>query len=202
VTIDAAGNVTLSADATVSADLTVSGGLTVSGAVSGVSASDVGALPDSATPADIGALPDSATASDVGALPDSTTPGDIGALALTGGTLTGALDVEGSVRSDAVSVNTQTGTSYTLVASDAGKLVTLDNASGITLTVPPESSVAFSTGATIAVAQLGAGTVTVAGGAGVTVSSLDDATDLADQYATASLVKVGSDNWLLVGALA
>ncbi|MGB1278485.1 MAG: hypothetical protein ACPG5V_00880 [Vibrio cyclitrophicus] len=40
-------------------------------------------------------------------------------------------------------VNTQTGTTYTLVLGDAGKVLTLTNASAITLTVPTHASVAF-----------------------------------------------------------
>ena len=172
-----------------------------------LSAADVGALPDSATASDVGALPDSTTASDIGALPDSATASDVNAVALAGDTMTGDLTVPnltvtGSTRSGSVVVNAQSGTTYTLVLSDAGKLVTLDNGSAITLTVPPNSSVAFEVGATIALAQLGAGTVSVAEGSGVTVSSLDGNTDLSGQYATASLVKTATDSWLLVGALA
>jgi len=130
---------------------------------------------------------------------------DTDAIAISSGgvvTINEDLIVGGSHRAAAVDVNTQTGTSYTLVLSDAGKLVTLNNSSAITLTVPPNSSVAFQVGATIALAQLGAGTVSVAEGSGVTVSSLDDKVDLSGQYATASLVKTGTDAWLLVGALA
>ena len=41
-----------------------------------------------------------------------------------------------------VAINAQTGTSYTTVLSDDGKLITLDNAASITLTIPPNSSVA------------------------------------------------------------
>ena len=49
-----------------------------------------------------------------------------------------------------LSLNAQTGTTYTLVAADSGKLVTLANASAITLTVPPS---VFSTGEQINIAQ-------------------------------------------------
>lgn len=108
----------------------------------------------------------------------------------------------GGGSSGTVDINAQTGTTYTLVLADAGKLVTLTNAGAITLTVPPNASVAFSTGTTIAVTQLGAGTVTVSPGAGVTLNSLSGATDVSGQYATASLTKTGTDTWLLAGGLA
>ena len=103
---------------------------------------------------------------------------------------------------EAVEVNAQTGTAYTLALADAGKIVTLSNGSAITLTVPAEASVAFDVGTVIGLAQLGAGTVTVAAGPGVSLSSKDSAVDLSGQYATASLLKVGSDSWLLSGGLA
>lgn len=101
-----------------------------------------------------------------------------------------------------IQINAQTGVAYTLVAADAGKLVTCSNAAAVTVTVPPESSVNFDVGAKVGVAQLGAGAVSVAGGSGVTVSSLNSNTNIAGQYGVASLVKTGSDAWLLEGDLA
>lgn len=97
-------------------------------------------------------------------------------------------------------INAQTGTGYTLVLADAGKLVTLTNAGAITLTVPPNSSVAFAVGDTVNIAQLGAGQVTVAEGAGVTVNTAETLV-LQDQYSTATLVKTATDTWLLAGRL-
>ena len=100
----------------------------------------------------------------------------------------------------AVTLNAQTGTTYTLVLSDAAKLVTLDNAAAITLTVPPNSSVAFATGTRIALLQKGAGQVTVAQGAGVTVNT-SETLKLQDQWSAAELIKLGTDSWVLVGRL-
>ena len=96
-------------------------------------------------------------------------------------------------------INTQSGTVYTLVASDAGKLVTLSNANPITVTVPPESSVAFTAGAAIALAQTGAGQVTVAAGSGVTVNGAGSA--ITAQYSAAQLYYLSSDSWLLIGSI-
>lgn len=103
---------------------------------------------------------------------------------------------------EAVELNAQTGTTYTLVLADAGKIVTLSNAGAITLTVPAEASVNFDVGTVIGIVQSGAGTVTVSPAVGVTVSSKDSLLDLSGQYATASLVKLASDSWLLSGGLA
>jgi len=99
-------------------------------------------------------------------------------------------------------INAQTGTTYTLVLTDVAKIVTLSNAAAITLTVPPESSVAWPTGTTIVLAQLGAGTVTVAAGAGVTINSAGSALDIGEQYGIVTLVKTGTNTWLLFGNLA
>jgi hypothetical protein len=100
---------------------------------------------------------------------------------------------------ETIPLNTQTGTTYTLVAGDAGDLVTLNNASPITLTVPLNSSVAFATGTQITIAQLGAGQVTVAGAVGVTVSASDSATKLRTQYSAATCIKTGTNSWILIG---
>lgn len=107
----------------------------------------------------------------------------------------------GSAELDNLTLNAQTGTTYTLVLADAHKLVTLSNASGITLTVPPNSSVAFDTGDQVNLLQLGAGQVTVAAGSGVTLRSEGSKVKLAGQYALATLVKIASDEWVLVGNL-
>ena len=98
--------------------------------------------------------------------------------------------------------NAQTGTTYTLVIGDASKIVTMSNASANTLTVPPNSSVAFPLGTQILVIQKGAGTTTIAAGSGVTINSEGGALDLNAQYAAATLIKEGTDTWYLVGSIA
>jgi hypothetical protein len=97
--------------------------------------------------------------------------------------------------------NAQTGTTYTLVASDAGKLVTLSNAASITLTVPAEATTVFPVGQRIDIVQLGDGQVSVAEADGVSVNAFDDADKLRGKHAAATLIYQGSDNWLLVGAI-
>lgn len=98
-----------------------------------------------------------------------------------------------------LTLNAQTGTTYTLVLTDNGRLVTLSNAAAITLTVPTNASVAFATGAVINIQQIGAGQVTVAGDTGVTVTGTG--TKLRTQYSAAALVKTGTDSWTLIGDL-
>lgn len=100
-----------------------------------------------------------------------------------------------------VAFNNQTGTSYTLALTDRGKTVTLSNASAITLTVPPQSSVAWPANARIDIAQLGAGQVTISPGSGVTINAYQTKNKLAGQYAAGTLIRTGSDTWLLAGAL-
>jgi len=101
-------------------------------------------------------------------------------------------------RSYPFNVNTQTGTTYTGVLGDAGKIVTLSNASSITFTVPPNSSVAYPTNTVIDLVQLGAGQVTVAPGSGVTINT-SSTLKLRTQYSSGSLIKTDTDTWVFVG---
>ena len=123
---------------------------------------------------------------------------------LTSPTINGATIATSTLTSPKVNlgINTQTGTTYTTVLDDNGKLVTLSNASAITLTIPPNSSVAYPVGAQLNLAQLGAGQVTFAGGSGVTIVSTGATTSapkLRAQYSTATAVQTSTDNWLVMG---
>jgi hypothetical protein len=100
-----------------------------------------------------------------------------------------------------LAVNAQTGTTYTLVLTDNNKVVTCSNASAVTLTVPPNSSVAFPIGSQITVIGIGVGLVTIAQGAGVTINSTPSLVFRA-RYSGATLVKTGTDQWYLMGDLA
>lgn len=97
-----------------------------------------------------------------------------------------------------LTANRQTA-SYTLVLTDADKLVEMNVASANNLTVPPNSSVAFSTGTQILIGQYGAGQTTVVAGSGVTIRSAGAALNLSSQYSGATLVKIGTDEWYLFG---
>lgn len=96
--------------------------------------------------------------------------------------------------------NTQTA-SYTLVLADAGKIVEMNVGSANNLTVPPNSGVAFPIGTAIAICQIGAGLTTIVAGSGVTIDSLSGTLVMAGQYATASLRKRGTNEWVLAGGL-
>jgi hypothetical protein len=96
--------------------------------------------------------------------------------------------------------NAQTGTTYTLVLTDVAKVVSLTNASPITLTIPTNATTAFPTGTQILLYQGGAGQVTI-GGAGVTIRSQGTKLKLFGQYAVAGLLKVGTDEWVAFGNL-
>lgn len=95
--------------------------------------------------------------------------------------------------------NNQTGTTYTLVLSDAGKVVELNNASAITLTVPTNATVAFPVGTVIELFQQGAGQVTISPAGGVTIRSKDSNNKISGQYGAASLRKRDTDEWVLSG---
>lgn len=103
-----------------------------------------------------------------------------------------------------VTTNAQTGTTYTLVLSDKDKLVTLNNAAAIALTVPLNSSVAYPTGSVVNIQQIGAGAVTIQGAAGVTITSTG-ATATAPvtraQYSAASIIKTATNSWTVIGDL-
>ncbi|CAB4142211.1 hypothetical protein UFOVP440_15 [uncultured Caudovirales phage] len=100
-----------------------------------------------------------------------------------------------------LSFNAQTGTTYTLVAVDLGKLVTLSNASGITLTVPPSVFVA---GNIINIQQIGVGQVTFAAGAGVTITSTGAnaaAPKITSRYGAATVICTASNVFTIIGGL-
>jgi predicted membrane-bound mannosyltransferase len=97
-----------------------------------------------------------------------------------------------------ITTNRQTA-SYTLVLSDATKLVEMNVASANNLTVPLNSSVAFSTGTQILISQYGAGQTTVVATGGVTIRSAGGKLKLNDQHSGASLTKIATDEWYLFG---
>jgi len=91
--------------------------------------------------------------------------------------------------------NAQTGTTYTFVLLDGGKIVTASNGAAQTYTVPLQSSVAWATNSKIDIVNIGAGTVTIAAAAGVTISGtpLTLATSKGG-----SLIRTASDAWTFI----
>lgn len=98
-----------------------------------------------------------------------------------------------------LSFNAQTGTTYTLVASDSAKLVTTSNASAVTVTIPPD---VFSTGNQINVQSIGVGLTSFVAGAGVTITSTGAtaaAPKLRKQYSAAVVLCTGSNAFTVIG---
>ena len=116
---------------------------------------------------------------------------------LSGGATSGTVTLRQKLEFDA-----ETGTTYTLVAGNLNQLVTLNNASPITLTVPPS---VFSAGDVINIAQIGAGQVTLSQGAGVTITSTgatSSAPKLRANKSAASIICTASNTFLVVGDIA
>lgn len=107
----------------------------------------------------------------------------------------------------AYTLNDQTGTTYTPVLTDSYQvLVTRNNAGASTLTIPTNASVAFATGTVITVLNKGAGTVTISAVTPATTTVLSAGATAASptlaQYKSCALIKVATDTWYVVGAIA
>jgi hypothetical protein len=107
-----------------------------------------------------------------------------------------------ALKTDKLVVANRQTASYTLVLSDADKLVEMNVGSANNLTVPLNSSVAFSTGTQILLAQYGAGQTTVVATSGVTIRSNGAKLKLNAQYSGATLVKIAENEWYLFGDIA
>jgi hypothetical protein len=94
--------------------------------------------------------------------------------------------------------NRQT-SSYTLVLSDAGKIIEMNLAGANNLTVPLDSSVAYPIGTEIQVLQYGAGQTTIVATGGVTLRSKSGQLKIGNQYTGVTLVKVGTNEWYVIG---
>lgn len=92
-------------------------------------------------------------------------------------------------------LNNQTGTTYTLVASDNGKVITLDNVSAITLTVPSGLTAGFN----CMIIQKGTGLVTIYPDTTITVTNRSGGTKTGGQYAIVSLIALSATNFISGG---
>ena len=92
--------------------------------------------------------------------------------------------------------------SYTLVLSDENKLVEMNVGSANNLTVPLNSSVAYSIGTQILISQYGAGQTTIVATGGVTIRSSGGKLKLNAQYSGATLIKIATNEWYLFGDIA
>ena len=95
-------------------------------------------------------------------------------------------------------VNAQSGTTYSTVVADNGKLITTSNSSAVTITI----TTGYAIGAQINVSQLGAGQVTVQGDTGVTIVSTGSSANAPKtrlQYSSLTAICTATDTWLVVG---
>jgi hypothetical protein len=116
---------------------------------------------------------------------------------LTGGGSSGAVTLGVNA-----TPNAQTGTTYTTVLADNGKLVTLSNSSAVAVTIPLNASVAYPVGAQLNFAWVGVGAVTIQGAAGVTINSTGATPAvpaLRIRYSSATAIQTATDTWLVVG---
>ena len=127
-------------------------------------------------------------------------PNIVGPTGATGPTgVTGPAGSTGASGTNLAGFNAQTGTTYTLVIGDKDKIVTASNASAITITVPPS---VFSANDIINVQQIGAGQVTFAQGAGVTITSngaTSSAPKIRAQYSACSVICTASNTFTIIG---
>ena len=104
------------------------------------------------------------------------------------------------------SINAQTTAAYVTVASDAGAIVTVSNASANTFKLPTNASVAYAIGSTITLIQIGAGATTISavtpGTTTVLSTGATAASPVLAQYRSATCIKTGTDAWYVIGALA
>jgi hypothetical protein len=95
-----------------------------------------------------------------------------------------------------LAIKTVGGTSYTLLATDAGKLLIFTNASAITVTVPPD---VLTQGDVVCIRQGAAGQVTLTAGAGVTLSSSDNLLSTRTQAAQIAVIADGANQFGVIG---
>lgn len=103
----------------------------------------------------------------------------------------------------ALQINAQTGTTYTLALTDAAKVVTLTNASAITLSINTDANVNFAIGTQILLYQGGAGQVTIAATTPATTNIRSQGSKLKinGQYGLAGVMKIAANEWVAFGNL-
>ena len=99
-----------------------------------------------------------------------------------------------------VSANRQAA-SYTLLLSDAGKLVEMNVGTANNLTVPLNSTAPFPLNTIINIVQYGVGQTTIVATGGVTLRSANNWLKINARYGAVTLVKIGTDEWYVFGNL-
>jgi hypothetical protein len=125
-------------------------------------------------------------------------------------TLTGSQTLTNKTLTDPkinLAFDAQTGTTYTTVLDDNGQVVTMNNASANTLSIPTNASVAYPVGTQINVLQIGAGQTTINAVTSGTTSILSTGASAAApkiraRYGMATCIKAATDTWYVVGDIA
>lgn len=120
--------------------------------------------------------------------------------------LQGEQGIQGPAGADGIAlpsvVTSNAGTAITLALTDASKYIRTTDAAGVTITVPPQSSVAWAADTEIHIEQASTGAVTITAGAGVTINKPTGYNaKTMSQYAVVTLKRVAADTWTLIGAL-
>ena len=95
-------------------------------------------------------------------------------------------------------VETSASTTYVIDGADRSKVKLFNNASNVSVIVPNSGSATFPIGTKVDLIQIGEGQVTVSGASGVTIYG-NPGTRLNGQWAQASLIKTGSNTWVIYG---
>ncbi len=92
--------------------------------------------------------------------------------------------------------------SHILELTDAGKMIEMDVVSDNTVTIPPNSTIAFPVETEILVTWLGVGQTSILAGVGVTLLSAGDLLSIGERYAAVALIKRAINTWYVQGNLA
>lgn len=106
-----------------------------------------------------------------------------------------------------LTVNAQTGTTYTAVKADGlNAIVTMDNASANTFRIPTDATYDFPIGTTLLVYMKGAGVTTInavtSGTTTINSAGAVAAAPVLARYKSAACIKVAANSWIVVGAIA
>jgi len=119
-----------------------------------------------------------------------------GALTAVGATFTETLISDGGYRISSGAINAQTGTTYSLLSNDNGKIITMNNGSSTTVTIPSGLPIGYNT----TVIQLGAGQVGFTG-SGTTINSAEGKLNIGNRYSAANIISYTTNTFILAGGL-
>lgn len=92
-------------------------------------------------------------------------------------------------------------TSFSLSFSDQSKVIQCSSASNITITIPTNALIPFEKGIEFAIVRYGTGEVIFSPSGGVILNSSESLRAINGQYEAATLKKIDTDEWLLLGSL-